>query len=48
MVRRRCPDTGQMLEFPADCRDCEFLGAIADVSVCRYKMKPEKHIQVRK
>lgn len=36
-----------MLEFPAECKGCEFLKQVADAFVCNYKIRPEKQKHVR-
>jgi len=48
MVQKRCPDTGQVIEFPADCKGCEFLRIVAGAKACGYKIRPDQHKQVRK
>ena len=42
-MKRRCPDTGQILNFPADCGDCEFMTRGAEMWRCGWHIKQPKH-----
>ncbi len=39
MVEKRCPDTGQIINFSADCEGCEFLRIVDDERACGYHIK---------
>jgi len=39
MVERRCPDTGQIINFPADCAGCEFSRLSEEEKICSYNIK---------
>lgn len=43
MVEKRCPDTGQIINFPADCAGCEFSRAAEGKKTCGYHIRPSRY-----
>jgi len=42
MAERLCKFTGKKLNFPEDCKDCEYLKPRGKISCCAYKGAAKK------
>ncbi len=42
-MMKRCPDTKQILNFPVDCVDCEFLRQSGEKKECGWHLKQPRY-----